>query len=214
MLKIQVNLSPNSSNPKDNFGGIYEGCTISEAAGRFTIDDPQTAIEKVFNNLTALQYGIANSMVKIDGYELTGGAPVWAYLSACNALIGEKLTYSDGRQLSGLLIQILGFQNETQAEEQIIDLSIKTEHIDDGLIIDGYFKGLKASVAGGRVSLDSSPAEVFEVLQNTIKIESSSVSLTGAMPIWIYLCVARSLLAQDIKVKYNDGRGGEFKINK
>jgi hypothetical protein len=214
-LSIQINLSPASVIQAENFGTVYEGCEITEAAGRFTIENPTLAISKVKDNITALTYGIANAMLKIDTYCLTGGAPVWSYLSAINALRDQKVVYSDGRQINSLPIVAFEVTLADQLDDDIqsIDLTINPDWIVDGVISQGYFESVAASVAGGRVSIDGEKELVCMRLMSHIKVNSKTVEVTGAMPIWVYLGLVKSLIVRGIKVVYNDGRNGRFYVN-
>ncbi|MGL4757777.1 MAG: hypothetical protein ACRCXZ_00435 [Patescibacteria group bacterium] len=214
MLQFTIDLSPSSADPAKNAGDVYEGCEISLEAGRFSIENPSKAIQLVHNNIATIPFGLECAMVKVSSYCLTGGAPIWSYLSAINALKDKQVFYSDGRQINNFPIHAYQIAIESVTDEpQQLDIGVKADQVVDGKVVSGLLKGIAATVSGGRVSIEGDKAEACEILASNIALSSNNVVLTGGMPIWLYLTVCRSLIQAGVKVVYADGRGGEFSIN-
>jgi hypothetical protein len=211
MLSIKLDLTPNTQSK------VYEDVLISENAGQLSIDNSQSSINSIIQNVTNITYflQLSNLQSSFKNFELTGGAPIWAYLSVIQALNDFPVLYSDGRSIQNLPIStshslnILS-DNELNTEVQIIDLSVKAEDITGNIVTNGLFKGTSATIAGGRVSLNDSQAATLDYLFGNLEITSYQVKITGGMPIWIYLTLAKTLFHHGVIVTYDDGRGSIY----
>jgi hypothetical protein len=200
-INIGINLSVDQTNP------VYSGCLIEEISGRYSMIRIESDINIVYDNVKSLVKSLTNFS---PSFNLTGGSPIAVYLSVIKALDGKVVTYSDGRNINNLDIPMLELSSNIVDETQNIDLTIKESMILDGKVNSGPFQGCTASVAGGRVSLNSDPKDVFESLQKQLIVTGNSVTLTGAMPIWIYMSIARTILAMGYNLNFDDGRGGIY----
>lgn len=93
----------------------------------------------------------------------------------------------------------------------ILDLSLKNEQL---------YKGCKTTEVGGRLTLETPPAEasniigrnVTEIIEATPSGERNEIVLTGPMAVWAYLVVFHQVVHKFSRVVYDDGRGNKVLV--
>ena len=93
-------------------------------------------------------------------------------------------------------------------------------NINLGLDNSVLYVGCEISEVGGRLTLDTPPAEASNIIgRNAAALvdeaeDRSTVTLTGPMAVWAYLIVFHIVVHKFTEVRYDDGRGNNVLIAK